>query len=483
MDFILEHLTYLWLLIPILMIVFYSSVFKLFGIVIIPEDQIGLVTKKFVLFGDKMSLPDGKIIAMRGEPGFQAKTLAAGIYYCLWPWQYNVKLQGFTVIPSGKIGVVSAKDGVTLPINRLLGSSVECDSYQDAEAFLTNGGFKGRQVRMLVNGTYKINTHLFDVSITELVQIPADNVGIIITNDGAPLPLGDVAGKPIEGHNNFQDFDSFIKLGGSKGLQPQVLQSGSYALNPWAVKIEVVPMTVIGIGHVGVVVSYVGEEGVDISGEDFKHGNLVAKNQKGVQNDILEPGKYAINVKTTKVIEIPTTNIVLNWADSRTESHNLDKNLSTITVRSQDGFSFNLDVSQIIHIPMKDAPKVVARFGDMNNLVSQVLEPTIGNYFRNSAQAQDIISFLNNRSARQAEAKTYIDKVLAEYNVQGVDSLIGDIVPPEAIMTTLSNRKIAEEQVITFESQKKAQVNRQLFEKEKAIADMQPDVVKATQSV
>jgi hypothetical protein len=30
----------------------------------------------------------------------------------------------------------------------------------------------------------------------------------------------------------------------------------------------------------------------------------------------------------------------------------------------------------------------------MTNLVSQVLEPTIGNYFRNSAQDSDVISFL-----------------------------------------------------------------------------------------
>jgi uncharacterized membrane protein YqiK len=38
-------------------------------------------------------------------------------------------------------------------------------------------------------------------------------------------------------------------------------------------------------------------------------------------------------------------------------------------------------VSQIIHIPRNDAPKVIARFGTMANLVTQVLEPTIGNYF------------------------------------------------------------------------------------------------------
>ncbi|MCV5871126.1 SPFH domain-containing protein, partial [Escherichia coli] len=67
---------------------------------------------------------------------------------------------------------------------------------------------------------------------------------------------------------------------------------------------------------------------------------------------------------------VPTTNLVLNWASARSESHQLDKNLSTITVRSRDGFTFNLDVSQIIHIPTTEAPKVIARFGNMANLVT-----------------------------------------------------------------------------------------------------------------
>ena len=142
----------------------------------------------------------------------------------------------------------------------------------------------------------------------------------------------------------------------------------------------------------------------EVTGAGFKHGNLVSKGQKGVWAEPFGPGKYAINPYTTKIEVVPTTNLVLNWASARTESHNLDKNLSTITVRSKDGFTFNLDVSQIIHIPMTEAPKVIARFGNMNNLVSQVLEPTIGNYFRNSAQDSDVISFLSTRKARQDAA-------------------------------------------------------------------------------
>ena len=246
---------------------------------------------------------------------------------------------------------------------------------------------------------------------------------------------------------------------------------------------EEIPMTEISIGYVGVVISYIGQDGKDLTGNDFKHGNIVEKGFKGVWLEPLGPGKYPINKYIMKVELVPTTNLVLNWANSRNEAHNLDKNLSTITVRSKDGFPFNLDVAQIIHVPSTEAPKVIARFGNMVNLVSQVLEPTIGNYFRNSAQDSDVIAFLSTRKERQESAKSHIKKVLDEYNVNAVDTLIGDIVPPDTLMKTLTDRKIAEEQKITYDTQKKAQETRQGMEKETAIADMQKDIVKAQQSV
>ena len=477
--------SYWWIVAIALSAVFYKSIFRLFGIVIVPEDKIGLVTKKFVLFGSNKELSGDRIIATNGEAGLQSDYLAPGIHYFKWPWQYQIDMTGFVVVPEGHIGLVNSKDGKIIQTGRILARRVECENYQDAKGFLDNGGQKGRQSAFIPNGVYKINTHLFEVSVVKQANIQDNMVGIVTTLDGDPLPEGAIAGKIIDNstHKNFQNFDMFLENGGNRGLQQQIIQAGSYNLNPWAVQVEEMPMTEVPIGHVGVVMSFYGEEGVDVTGSNFKHGNLVSKGQKGVLAEPLNPGKYPINRYTTKVEVVPTTNLVLNWASARTESHNLDKNLSTITVRSKDGFQFNLDVSQIIHIPMTEAPKVIARFGNMNNLVSQVLEPTIGNYFRNSAQSADAISFLSSRQERQNEAKLHISRVLEEYNVHAVDTLIGDITPPESLMKTLTDRKIAEEQQITFETQRKAQEKRQTLEKETAIAEMQKEVVKAEQGV
>jgi uncharacterized membrane protein YqiK len=183
-----------------------------------------------------------------------------------------------------------------------------------------------------------------------------------------------------------------------------------------------------------------------------------------------------------KVELVPTTNIVLNWA-TRTETHHYDEKLQSITVRSKDGFAFNLDVSQIIHVGALDAPKVISRVGSMQNLVDHVLQPIVGNYFRNSAQDYTVLDFLGARSQRQVEAAEHIREALGAYDVQAIDTLIGDINPPAQLMQTQTDRKIAEEQRKTYEVQEAAQMQRQQLVRQTSLADIQQQVVGAEQGV
>ncbi|HWF19782.1 MAG TPA: SPFH domain-containing protein, partial [Verrucomicrobiae bacterium] len=302
------------------------------------------------------------------------------------------------------------------------------------------------------------------------------------TLDGRPIEQGEIAGPLIENHDNFQNAQAFLEGGGRRGLQEQILLSGTWNLNPWFVQVEQVPMLEIPIGHVGVVISFVGEAHEDVSGVEFKHGDLVNMGHKGVWVTPLQPGKHPVNTRVMKVERVPTTNIVLNWA-TRTEAHNYDAKLSSITVRSRDGFAFNLDVSQIIHVGALDAPKVISRVGSMQNLVDHVLQPIVGNYFRNSAQNYTVLDFLSARSERQTEAAQHIRVALAAYDVQAIDTLIGDINPPAALMETQTDRKIAEEQKKTYEVQEAAQKQRQQLVRETAVADIQQQVVSAEQGV
>ncbi len=472
-----------WWLIPIIALVAgYKLWMRLLGIVMIPEDSFGIVNKKFALFG-KTRLPDGAIVALEGEAGVQADTLAPGLHFGLWPWQYEIDIEKFIEIEDGKIGIVGSEGGAPLPAGRVLARHVECNLFQDARMFLQNGGERGPQINVLPPGKYRINTKIFYISDADAIEVAEGKVGIVTTKEGKALPSGQIAGGEVSGHNMYQNGQAFIDNGGYKGLQEQVILAGRYFINPDFATIEEVEMTEVPIAHVGVVIAFVGEAGEDVTGEAFKQGNLVVKGKRGVWREPLDPGMYAINTRTHKVEMVPTANTVLNWATGKTEAHNLDAKLSTIKVRSSDGFDFTLDVSQIIHIPRNDAPLVVARFGTVLNLVTQVLEPTIGNYFRNAAQSSDAIDFLVKRRERQNEAKESIREALQEYNVGAVDTLIGDINPPAELMKTLTDRKIAEQQQVTYEAQRLAQVQRQQLEQATAIADTQSRVVDAERQV
>ncbi len=477
----------------VLIMIFLPNIGWIAGLIVIGEREVGIITKKFAA----KSLPPGRLIAFNAEAGLQADTLPPGWHFGYFPWQYNVQKEAVVIIPQDEIGLIVANDGAAIPPDRILGKVVaESDNFQNARSFLTKGGEKGRQLTVLTTGTYRINTALFQVITSKnasshgmtsdqlrVHNIKPDHVGIVTALDGLPIDEGEIAGPIIPGHNNFQNVQIFMNGHGRRGLQEQVILSGSWNLNPWFVKVEQVPMTEVPIGYVGVIISYVGQSHGDISGDSFTHGNLVKKGDKGVWIESLPTGKHPLNTQIMKVELVPTTNIVLNFTVRYKGEHGYDSSLSALKLLSFDGFTFELEVFQIIHVGALDAPKVISRLGSMQNLVDQVLRPIVGNYFRNSAQEYTILDFLTARSERQAEAAEYIRQALRAYDVQAVDTLIGLISPPPELMQTLTERKIAEEQEKTYITQRNAQTQRQELVRETALADIQQQVVKAEEGV
>jgi uncharacterized membrane protein YqiK len=266
----------------------------------IGESEIGIVVKRF-----GRSLPEGKIIALNGEAGFQVDPITTGWRFGYWTWMYKVDKVPVIKIEQGKMALIVAEDGASLPNSQILGTVVPCNDFQDARAFLTNGGQNGKQAHFLKTGIYKINTALFTVITEEncsnfgltpeqlsTMSIPSDHIGLVTVLDGQSLATGKVASSSVlSDHDSFQNPEKFLSKKGSKGLQVEVLPSGSYNINPWFATIDVVQISEIPLAHVGVVVSSAGDDETDVSGEAFTHGNLVAKGGRGIWTDSLLPGK------------------------------------------------------------------------------------------------------------------------------------------------------------------------------------------------
>jgi len=280
-------------------------------------------------------------------------------------------------------------------------------------------------------------------------------------------------------HNNYQDFQALLDNGGKIGLQHDPLLYGAYALNPFLVGVELVPMLVVEQGQVAAIKAYVGLSTVDTSGVDFKFGSLVRPGHRGIWQEPLRTGKYPINPRVYQAEIVPTAILTLNWAEATSEAHNLDRQLRQIVAKSREGFVFAIDLQVQIHIPDTKGPKVISMVGTMQNLVNEVLQAAVGNHFRDKLQSMQAVQFIETRQQVQEEAFQHIRDKLDDYQVETRGVYIQDVVFPPDLVRVLTEREIARQEIETFQKQKDAQVQRIETEQAKGTADMQAELAKS----
>jgi len=482
----------------------------------IPNNQVGIVEKLWTVRG---SIESG-FIALNGEAGFEPEVLRGGLHV-FFPFMYRIHKSDLVTVGQGKIAYVFARDGAPLGASQVLGANdtPEKSDFQDARLFLTSGGQKGPQRKVLREGTYAINTTQFAIITDERVyghalsgqeQIVLDGmqqtiterggfapvvlaaghdlVGIVTVHDGPSLSPGEIIApevgidlrNPETFHNNFQEPEKFLKAGGHRGRQLQVIVEGTWYLNRLFATVEAVPKTIIPVGNVGVVIFYTGPATGDVSGDQYRHGELVTNGSRGVWKDPLLPGKYAFNTYAGKIEIIPTVNFILKWVRGEVGAMKLDENLSEISLITKDAFEPTLPLSVVMHIDYKKAPMIIQRFGDVKKLVEQTLDPMVSAFFKNIAQKMTLIELLQNRAAIQEESAQQMKEKFAGYSLELQEVLIGTPRAAavgdqtiENILIQLRSRQIAREQVETYREQEKAATQERTLNEAKATAAAQ----------
>lgn len=502
-----------WVLNVALIIVgLYLLIFKIFGLRVINSNEVAVVEK---WWSTKGSLKDA-IIALHGEAGYSPDLLRGGIHFKS-VLQYKIHRYPLITIPQGQIAYIFSRDGAPLSPTQTLGKIVpEANNFQDVRGFLTSGGQRGPQRGIIREGTYAINLAQFIVITPSDIKMiftgnrgerqelasmqqtlagrkafspvvimgnnedTADLMCIVTVHDGQPLDEGEIIAPSIgEGHSSYQDPEAFLRLGGRRGKQLQVLTDGTYYINRLFATVEYRPKTVVPIGFVGIVVSFYGDEGVDTTGADYHHGELVAQGSKGVLEKPLMPGKYAFNTDAGKVVLVPTTNIILKWNKTETGDHKYDENLTEVDIITKDAFEPALPLSVVMHIDYKQAPWVIQRFGDINMLVNQSLDPLVSAYFKDVAQTKTLIELIQERSEIRERAVMEMKAKFAKYNLQLEEVLIGTPRSPvedvqiENILTQLRERQIAEEKKVTYGKQQEAAEREKSLREAQAVAEQQ----------
>lgn len=411
-------------------------------------------------------------------------------------------------VPAGQIAYIYARDGKNLPGDQILGEEIDCNAYEDVIAFLNNGGQRGPQRAILNAGTYAINLAQFVVlcddgihamslktdneriiieDIDQTIRsrdgyrpviISGDNCGIVTVHDGPSLEAGELVAQRVMGHNSFQKPQDFLNNGGCKGIQLDPITNGTYYINRLFATVEVIPKKEIPIGMVGVVNYFTGDEGEDLSGIEYNHGELVENGKKGVWIRPLEPNKYAWNPYAGTVYEVPTTNFVLKWQNGAHNDLHYDDLLEEISLITKDAFQPSLPLSVVIHIDYTDASKVIQRFGDIKTLISETIDPMVGAYFKNIGQTRTLLELIQDRSKIQLAAKDEMQSKFSEYNLNLVEVLIGTPKAEEndeginEILQSIKDRQKAKEKTTTLAEQTREE-ERRSFEQAKQTADMQ----------
>ena len=483
-------------------------------------------------------------ITQGGVKGIQLRTLPPGLWP-IHPYLFRVSVAKTTVIPQGKVGVVTAADGDPLDPGRLLGKAITGHlSFQNAELFVSSGGQRGPQVDILTPGTYRILTQsvpleggaetkpgLFYVRLFDATVIDENIIGLVEALDGAPLNPKDYVAESFEGHDNFQDGHEFINKMGQRGPQKDILLPGTYYINPLLFKVIPESAKEVKPGEVAVIVSNTGKDPSD----DIRR-QMAAKvrtrmereekeqaEQTAARLDKIDDGHTAQEIKQELMTGDPAdrrldegaheayvvpegyrgiqetvvgpgryyvntlaiTPIVIPTTNQTVEwtSGEVVNTFNPFEVISKDGFTMQLEVRVVFRVKPEDAPFMVAKIGGIERLIQNVMHPLIDSIFRNQASESSAMAYLQNRHEEQERAEARVRAHLLKYHVDVVNVLICHIHLPEELMKTQTEKILAEQRQNMYNAQREAEEKRIQLERTKSQADNQRDLMAATVGV
>lgn len=163
-------------------------------------------------------------------------------------------------VEPGYMAIVTSKTGAPL----------------DPGQILARDNQKGIREDVLGEGRHFLNPIIYEHEIVPCFDVPPGRVGVVTAKVGEELPQGE-----------------FLADDGQKGIRRRVLGPGRYRINPYGYRVEITDAVSIPIGYAGVITS--------LSGDQAPQGEFAGLNQKGIREEILQPGLYYVNPREYRV--------------------------------------------------------------------------------------------------------------------------------------------------------------------------------------
>lgn len=374
------------------------------------------------------NLPPGEILAKKGQQGIQEDVLGEGRHF-LNPVLYERQIMPVTIIPAGKVGIVTSKIGKDLPEGE----------------FLANPGQKGIWKNVLGPGKYRLNPYGYNIEVLDAISVPIGYVGVVTSLSGEQAPEGQFAQT------------------GQKGILEDILQPGLYYVNPRRYKVDVLE---IGVNQV----SLLGKGGAAV----ITKSQIVTQNRAmdELESKVLEQQKdtrasYLSSDKSMLQMNEPTAQpqgyagFAVGGAapaPAVAAKKKADRDVAAtfvlnqfVTFPSKDGFEITLDMTVEFELLPENIAWIFRSYGDLPAAVDKIIMPQILSVSRLKGSAYGARDFIvgEGREKFQNDLTEALAKTLLEKRIVVHNALIRHVNVPMQILEPIQQASIAQEQDLT----------------------------------
>ncbi len=342
---------------------------------------------------------------------------------------------------------------------------------------LARKGQRGVLEDVLAEGRHFRNPFFYEWKIVPSILIPPGKVGVVTSKVGQDLIQG-----------------GFLADEGQKGILRRVLGPGKYRLNPEGYSVDVIDALEVPIGYVGVITA--------LDGVAPKDGAFAGVGERGVRNDVLQPGLYYINPKQFKVdiVEIGINQISLieeakeqearleRTAEVAMKAKSFDKNPGyaqnwnigvNIGFPSKDGFEIKMDTTVEFELLPQHIPATFSKYGNFQAVVEKIILPQIQSISRLKGSAYGARDFImgEGREKFQSDFTGELEETLHSKNIEIRSALIRHVTVPDQILKPIQDASIAQLRNLTnIEKQTTAKKSAEL-NTEKSLIDQRREQI------
>lgn len=315
--------------------------------------------------------------------------------------------------------------------------------------------FKGVQFEVFKEGRHFVNPIFHERIVRPTISIPDGKFGVLIRRYGRPLPPGQTLARAED----------------ERGPVAGTLTPGRHALNPLAFDVKLFQKIVIPEGWIGVQTYLSGRNPADANAW------VMATGERGLQPDTLGPGTY---------FDKNPYEVRVDLVDMRSQKYDMLAD-DAIEFPSNDGFNVRMEATVEWALQPDQAPWVVVKIGDLEDVVTKVIRPYAMSLARIQGSKLTAREFIG---ARETFQKRLFDDLFNKCRPQGVlikAVTVRDLKPPERVRSIIRERELADQTMTRFENEiteaiARAQLveQQELATQQQALGDANREVVSVT---